>query len=103
MKYQLVIQFRADSLANFDAMVALEDHLIEDLGRSDKVDGHDFGSGTANIFIFTTDPALTVWRIRQVLHQTGHLPVVTAAYRATDGNDYTVIWPKDSSTPFTLL
>lgn len=32
MNYQLVFQFRGDSLADFDAMVALEDELIARLG-----------------------------------------------------------------------
>jgi hypothetical protein len=103
MKYQLVIQFRGESLADFDALVALEDCLIAELGNSADVDGPDFGSGTANIFIFTTDPALTFWRVRQVLQHEGRLPSVTAAYRDVTGNDYTVIWPKDSPTPFAIL
>jgi hypothetical protein len=59
MRYQLVLQFRGDSLADCDQMVALEDRLIEELGRSAKKDGHDCGSGETNIFIFTTDPAAT--------------------------------------------
>jgi hypothetical protein len=103
MRYQLVIEFPAESLADFDEMVALEDRLIADLGTSAKVDGHDFGSGTANIFIFTTEPEMTFWRVRQRLQQEGRLQSVTAAHRPVDGNDYTVIWPKDSKTPFSIL
>lgn len=103
MKYQLVIQFSSDSLADFDALVALEDCLITELGISAKVDGHDFGSSTANIFIFTTDPALTFWRVKQVLQQEGRLESVTVAHREANGNDYTVIWPKDSQIPFSIL
>ena len=103
MKYQLVIQFPAESLADFDEMVALEDRLIADLGTSAKVDGHDFGSGTANIFIFTTEPEMTFWRVRQRLQQEGRLESVTAAHRPVNGNDYTVIWPKDSKRPFSIL
>jgi hypothetical protein len=103
MRHQLVIQFPAESLADFDEMVALEDGLIADLGTSAKVDGHDFGSGTANIFIFTTEPEMTFWRVRQRLQQAGRLQAVTAAHRPVDGNDYTVIWPKDSKTPFSIL
>jgi hypothetical protein len=49
MRYQLVLQFRGDSLADYDQMIALEDRLIEDLGHSAGVDGHDCGSGEANI------------------------------------------------------
>jgi hypothetical protein len=103
MRYQLVIQFPAESLADYDAMVALEDCLIADVGTSAEVDGHDFGSGTANIYIFTTEPEMTFWRVRQRLKQDGKLESVTAAHRPVDGNDYTVIWPKDSKKPFSIL
>jgi hypothetical protein len=39
MNYQLVLQFRGDSLADYDGMVALENELIEELGDSADVDG----------------------------------------------------------------
>lgn len=103
MKYQLVLQFRGESLQDFDALVALEDRLIAELGTSAKVDGHDFGSGTGNIFIFTSDPDITFWRARQLLQREGRLQSVTAAHRPVHGNDYTVIWPKDCKTAFSIL
>jgi hypothetical protein len=62
-------------------MVALEDRLDEDLGHSAKVDGHDCGSGETNIFIFTSDPAATFWKVRQTLQQEGRLEAVTVALR----------------------
>jgi len=94
MKYQLVLQFRGDSLADYDAMVALEDRLIGDLGHSAKVDGHDCGSGETNIFISTSDPVATFWKIRQMLQGEGRLQGVTAAYREVAGGKYTVLWPE---------
>ena len=103
MDYQLVLQFRGDSLADFDAMVALEDDLAEELGDSADVDGHDFGSGTGNIFIFTSDPAVTFQRVRPVLERTEQLQAVTAAYREVEGERYTVIWPEGSRAEFTIL
>lgn len=103
MRYQLVLQFRGDGLADFDALVALEDRLIAELGTSAEVDGHDFGSGTGNIFIFTSDPDLTFWRGRQLLQREGRLQSVTAVHRPTDGDDYTVIWPKDCQAQFSIL
>jgi len=33
MKYQLIFQFRGDSLEDFDAMVASGDQLITELGE----------------------------------------------------------------------
>jgi len=103
MRYQLVIQFPATALADFDALVALEDKLIADLAKTAKVDGHDFGSGQANIFIFTSDPDMTFWKIRQLLKLEKLLDAVTAAYRPADGENYTVIWPKDSKKRFSIV
>ena len=103
MKYQLVLQLKADTLKDYDEMIAAENGLIEELGRLADVDGHDFGSGTANIFIFTSEPEMTFWRARQWLQKVGRLQSVTAAYRLVNGEDYTVIWPKDSKTPFSIM
>jgi len=102
MRYQLVLQFRGDSLADYDAMVGLEDRLVEDLGHSAKVDGHDCGSGETNIFIFTSDPSATFLRVRQALQREGQLDVVTAAYRDVEGGSYTVIWPESSEAAFSV-
>ena len=44
MQYQLVLQFSGDSLEGYDAMLALEDDLIQEFGDAG-VDGHD-GVGT---------------------------------------------------------
>jgi hypothetical protein len=85
MQYQLTLQFRGDSLDDYDAMVTLEDELTKELGDSVDVDCHDVGSGETNIFIFTSDPAATFHRVRPVLERTQHLQAVTAAYREVDG------------------
>src|SRR5437870_12560470 len=100
MKYQLVFQFRGDSLEDVDATVALEDELIEELGDSADVDGHDVGSGETNIFIFTSDPAVTFRRARPVLERRQQLQSVTAAYREVEGEQFTVIWPEGSREEF---
>jgi hypothetical protein len=103
MDYQLVFQFRGDSLADYDAMIALEDELIAELGDSADVDGHDVGSGETNIFIFTSDPAATFDRARPALDRRQQLQTVTAAYRKVGGERYTVIWPEGSRVEFSLL
>jgi hypothetical protein len=102
MRYQLVLQFRGDSLADYDQMIALEDRLIQELGHSAKVDGHDCGSGEVNIFIFTSDPAATFWSVRQTLKLQGRLEAVTAAYREGSSEQYTVLWPEGSTREFTV-
>jgi hypothetical protein len=82
MKYQLALQFRGDSLDNFDEMVALEDELIEKLGDSADVDGHDMGSGERNIFIFTSDPARTFSEARPVLERARRTSLADSSARA---------------------
>ena len=103
MDYQLVLQFRGDSLADYDAMVALENELIAELGDSADVDGHDVGSGEVNIFIITTDPARTFRQSRVVLERNRRLGAVMAAYRPVDGEEYTVIWPEGSAKEFRVV
>ncbi len=58
MKYHLVLQWPASTIADYDALVAVETLLIERL-TSGKIDGHDMGSSEANIFIQTDDPERT--------------------------------------------
>lgn len=93
MRYQLVVQFRGDWLDNLDAIVALEDRLSEQLADIAEVDGHDIGSGQANLFVLTSDPIATFAAAKAVLDRASLLTAATVAYRPTDGEDYTVVWP----------
>jgi hypothetical protein len=45
MKYQLVLQFQAERVQEFDELAVLEDLLVENLPSHPVVDGHNFGSG----------------------------------------------------------
>ena len=93
MQYQLVLQFNGDSLEDYDAMIALEDDLIQALGDSADVDGHDVGAGEANIFIVTSEPEIAFNRAKAVLDRSQLLGAVTAAYRPVSGQTFTVLWP----------
>jgi 3-hydroxyisobutyrate dehydrogenase-like beta-hydroxyacid dehydrogenase len=99
--HQLVLQFAANTIRDYDDLVALEQQLIATLGDG-AVDGHDMGSGEANIFILTSDPQNTFQRLAPVLQRTGHLADVTAAYRATGADHYHVLWPANSSRQFSV-
>ena len=103
MSNQLILQFPAESLVDFDALVALDDALIENLESGAQVDGYDFGSGQVNVFIFTDEPLRTFESAMQVMVKAGCLERATAAYRLTAGCDYTVVWPKDSQRRFAIL
>jgi hypothetical protein len=101
--FQLVLQFCGDSLQDLDAIVALEDQLVSTLGDSADVDGHDVGSGQANIFIFTTDPSGTFTAAKPVLKAAKMLDDVVAAYRDVNDEAFTVIWPSGYQKRFALL
>ncbi len=93
MKYQLALQFHANSIADYDEMIALEDELIEKLGSLADVDGHDCGSGEMNIFVHTDEPRKVFAMIRPVVAKRKLIEILVAAYREIAGEDYTVIWP----------
>ena len=97
--YQLVLQFAANTVSDYDALVALEQQLTAALGDSE-VDGHDMGSGEANIFILTSDPQKAFHQVVPVLEHTGQMPAIRAAYRRTDEDEYHVLWPENSSQQF---
>ena len=73
MNYQLVIQFEAESLDDFDHLVALEEKIESLVGDSADVDGHDFGSGTGNIFIITKEPKNTFQHLKPFFERSERL------------------------------
>lgn len=64
MKYQLVLQWPASSLDDYDALIATQNKLIESLSKNHAVDGHDMGSGEMNIFILTDSPKAAFDKVR---------------------------------------
>ncbi len=91
MDYQLIIQFPADSIVDFDSLVELEGRLIEIIGTSAHIDGHDFGSEEANIFIIASDPTDIFGLVRGELETNGLLSQCMAAYRKLDGEEYNIL------------
>jgi len=101
MKYQLVLQFEAVSIEEFDRLVALEDRLIGELSDLATVDGHDFGLGQFNIFVLTDAPAASFRKAQEVVTTLGVPNVMRSAYRELDGEDYVILWPS-SLTEFSV-
>ena len=93
MKYQLVLQFPANSIADYTEMIALEVLLTKALGSAAEVDGHDCGSGEMNLFIHTDEPEKTFQLIRDVVANWDFFPNLVAAYRELAGEQYSVLWP----------
>lgn len=101
MPYQLVLQFQGRDVDDFEDLIHLEDTLIAHLDERHHVDGHDFGADTMNIYIRTDSPQSAFDEIRQLLHHS-LLDKTKAAYRRSDGNDVTVIWPENNSGRFDI-
>ncbi len=92
MKYQLVLQWPASSMSDFDRLVRIENELIEKL-RGCEVDGHDMGSGESNIFVHTNDPVATFAAARGVISAMGSEDHLRAGYRKFQGESFRVLWP----------
>jgi hypothetical protein len=93
MRFQLVLQFPAESLEEFGGLVAFEDDLAELLGPSCSVDGHDFGSGQMNIFVHTDEPMRAFDVIKNSGNARARLKHLIAAFRPMRGEKYTILWP----------
>ncbi len=95
MKYQLVLQWPASSIKDYDAMIEVENALVEKLSEANDVDGHDAGSGEVNIFIRTDDPKRAFNEVKAVLGTRDFWVDARVAYREVTGSEYTILWPKD--------
>jgi hypothetical protein len=93
MKYQLVLQFSANSMADFDRLVSLETKLMETLDDTAVVDGHDFGSGKFNLFVLTNEPTATFTEAHRIILAEAIPNELRSAYREASGEDYVILWP----------
>ena len=93
MKYQLVLQFQAESVHEFDELVVLEDLLVETLPLDSEVDGHDFGSREFNIFILTDQPEQAFHAAKQTIQQHRVPQNLKATYRELGQNSFVILWP----------
>ena|SRR5580765_6328939 len=94
-KYQLVLQFPADSLEDYDALIELEDAIVAGLANLGKVDGHDMGSGEMNIFIRSDVPKLAFEQVKALLGTKDFLPELKVAFRIPGKEKFTIIYPQD--------
>jgi hypothetical protein len=97
MKYQLVLQWPASAITDYDAVIEIENLLIEKLTDANDVDGHDMGSGESNIFIHTDDPLSALNELKAILADNRCWGNVSIAFREISKTDYTVLWPTDGS------
>ena len=102
MRYQLVLQFPGDSPADFDALLAVEGRLTAMLRDVAEVDGHDIGSGEANIFVLTNNPRDIFDMVLPALKDGTEFASMRAAFREITGETYTVLWPRDFRGKFAV-
>jgi hypothetical protein len=93
VRYQLILQFTADTTADFDQLVALEEKLIAGLDGIAVVDGHDFGQSEFNIFIVTDQPGMVFDKAHGIVRDEWPPQAMRAAYRESAGEDYIILWP----------
>lgn len=97
MKRQLVLEFAADSLPDFDRLIALETTLIEKLGNIAIVDGHDFQMRRFNIFLLTNNPGAPFAEAHKIVLREAISNDMRSAYRRIGRNEYVRLWPSPSS------
>ncbi len=102
MKYQLILQFDASNIEDFDQLIEIEDRIESALGNLHEVDGHDFGSGEMNIFIHTNDPDSAFELIKNNIDDSV-IPKFKVAYRKLDREEYQVIWPDNFQGEFKVI
>jgi hypothetical protein len=100
MRYQLVLQFAGRACPTLDDLIALEEELTRHVPTGAVVDGHDIGSGEANIFIVTSDPVATFSALVPALRSREQIVGLGAAYRAERSDEYVRVWPAGSTAPF---
>jgi hypothetical protein len=98
VKYQLVLQWPAASIHDYDAMIDIENALIDVLPDGSEVDGHDAGSGEVNIFITTNGPVRVFEAVKSILATSGVLESARIAFREQSKSEYTVLWPEGLET-----
>jgi hypothetical protein len=91
-QYQVIIQFLEQDIRLSD-LHKIEDTLIAALEPRANVDGHDFGSGTANIFVYTHDPQKVLARVLKALERAHHPAPHLVAYRAVTDEELRLLWP----------
>ncbi|MCR1162150.1 hypothetical protein NEK97_11815 [Paenarthrobacter sp. UW852] len=94
MSFLLVLQWPARSEVDYDELIAMEDLLLEQLPEAHGVvDGHDFGSGEMNIFVYTERPMEAFEDVMTLLSSRSRWSDARAAYRPIDAEEFVILWP----------
>jgi hypothetical protein len=99
---RLVLQFRGRAIEDADEVAEVEDALFEMLVDGEALDGHDVAAAARNVYVLTDDPAATFRRFEPFLARAGLADTLVAAFRASAGDAYTILWPTANTAPFSL-
>jgi hypothetical protein len=106
MNHQLVLQFQGDDETTVDKVIELEDKLIVALDGSTaaEVDGHEPGEGVTNLILLAKNAAKLWEKIEPLVEEAAaeDLEINAVAYRALDGDDFTVLFPSDFEGEFEM-
>jgi hypothetical protein len=105
MNQQLVLQFEGADDDTLEKVIELEDRLIEALDGSTsvEVDGHEPGDGVINLILLAKNAAKVWEKIEPIVEgASDELDINAVAFRALDGEDFTVLWPVDYEGEFEL-
>lgn len=104
MNYEFVLQFEDNGPSALEALLTLEDKLIDVVDGVAEVDGHAVGEEGMYLTILAKDPVALWDKIEPVIEKAAEedLVVVAAAYRRGEDDDFTVIWPADYEGEFSV-
>lgn len=103
MNYLLIFQFPEVFFESLDELFAFETRIIDSIPRICKVDGHDIGSGTINIYVFTGAPLAAFKQFRKYLGTKKIEKNLRVSYRETNGDSYVNLWPYRDPRPFEII
>lgn len=95
MPAQLVFQFPEWAI-DLDGLQVVEEASEERLSEPDYVDGHDIGSGEANVFLIFRDP-VAVFEQARVAIPDALRRVLKAGFRPAGATEYRSLWPPGES------
>jgi hypothetical protein len=92
-KGQIVFQWPASSLEDYDLLIAIEETIRKGLGPIGLVDGHDIGAGEMDVFIHTNDPKGAFEKTMSLIQGKYDLKELMVGYRNFADDDYIPMFP----------
>lgn len=102
-RFQVVVQFPGTFFPSIVEIDEFGEKLADSMPRTHFYDGFDAGSGTVNYFILSNAPKAVLANFRKYLGTNKVEKKVRIAYRETDGEDFTILWPRRDVRPFDYI